>query len=106
MLKFVVVACRRPDLSAREFQDYFRQVHGPLAERLPGLRRYVRNYPAPDQTRNPPPWDCIVELYFDDWESMEAAWRSPEGKQSDADLQAFCDLPRTTWSVVEEEVIR
>jgi uncharacterized protein (TIGR02118 family) len=106
MLKFVVVVCRRPDLSVEEFQDYFRRVHGPLAERLPGLRRYVRNYPTTDPVRKPPPWDCVVELYFDDRESMEAAWSSPEGRQSDADLQAFANLTRTTWSVVEEEVVR
>jgi len=106
MLKFMVVVYRRPDLSVSEFRDHFRLVHGPLAERLPGLRRYVRNYPAPDPVRKPPPWDCIVELYFDDREAMEAAWLSPEGRQSDADLQEFADLTRTTWSVVEEEVIR
>ncbi len=105
MIKFVVVVFRRPDLSVEQFRDYFRRVHGPIAEQLPGLRRYVRNYPADDPKRKPP-WDCIVELYFDDWESMEAAWASPAGKRSDADLPAFVDLARTTWAVVEEEVIR
>ena len=106
MLKFVVVVRRLPGLSGEAFRDYFRRIHGPLAERLPGLPRYVRNYPAADPTRKPPPWDCIVELYFDDWESMEAVWSSPEGRRSDADLQAFADLAQTTWSVVEEHVIR
>jgi hypothetical protein len=33
---------------------------------------------------------------------MEAAWASPEGAASDADLPAFADLKRTTWSVVDE----
>jgi uncharacterized protein (TIGR02118 family) len=106
MLKFIVVLCRRPDLSVEEFQDYFRRVHGPLAEQLPGLRRYVRNYPAPDPVRSRPAWDCVVELYFDDQESMEAAWSSAEGERADADLREFADLARTTWSVVELEVIR
>jgi uncharacterized protein (TIGR02118 family) len=106
MLKFIVVVCRRPDLSVQEFRDYFRRVHGPMAERLPGLRRYVRSYPAPDAVRKPPSWDCIVELFFDDRQAMEAAWLSPEGKQADADLQAFADLSRTSWSVVEEEIVR
>ena len=44
----------------------------------------------------------IVELYFDDRDAMEAAWASPEGSASDADLPAFAALTRTTWSVVEE----
>jgi hypothetical protein len=33
---------------------------------------------------------------------MEAAWASPQGAASDADLPAFADLSRTTWSVVDE----
>jgi hypothetical protein len=32
---------------------------------------------------------------------MEAAWRSPEGAASDADLPLFVDMERTSWSVVE-----
>ena len=36
---------------------------------------------------------------------MEAAWAGPQGARSDADLPAFADLSRTTWSVVEETVI-
>ena len=34
--------------------------------------------------------------------AMEAAWATPQGAASDADLPAFADLSRTTWSVVEE----
>ncbi len=33
---------------------------------------------------------------------MEAAWASPQGAASDADLRVFADLTSTTWSVVEE----
>ncbi len=33
---------------------------------------------------------------------MEAAWASPEGKAATGDLEAFVNLSRTTWSIVEE----
>jgi hypothetical protein len=66
------------------------------------LRRYQQNYPADDPQRKAPPWDAVVELYWDDWPSMETAWASAEGAASDADLKLFADLERTTWSVVEE----
>jgi len=105
MLKFIVVLSRRPDFNVDEFRDYFRRVHGPLAEKLPGLRRYIRNYPAADATRKPPGWDCIVELYFDTWQAMEASWASPEGHRATEDLQEFADLERSTWSVVDEELV-
>lgn len=34
---------RRPDLGAAAFRRHWRDVHGPLAARLPGLRRYAQN---------------------------------------------------------------
>ena len=105
MLKFAVVLYKRSDLSREQFLKYFREVHGPMAERLPGLRKYVQNYVVADPTRQAPGWHVIVELYFDDWAAMETAWASPEGIAATADLEAFADLTRTTWAVVEEAVI-
>lgn len=102
MLKFMVVLYRRKGMSSAEFEKHLRSVHGPLARKLPGLRKYVQNYPAADPKRMPPPWDAIVELYWGDWVAMEAAWDSPEGAASDADLPLFADMEHTSWSVVKE----
>jgi len=102
MLKFMVVLYRRKDLTAPQFRHHLEEIHAPLAKALPGLRRYKQNQVLTDPKRKHPGWDAIIELYFDNLESMEAAWASPQGKASDADLPAFTDLTRTTWSVVEE----
>jgi uncharacterized protein (TIGR02118 family) len=104
MLKFMVVICKRAGMSTEEFEKYLRDVHGPLAKKLPGLRKYVHNFPQEDLRRKRPAWDAIVELYFDDRATMEAAWKTSQGLASDADLPAFADLNRTTWSVVKEIV--
>lgn len=104
MLKFMVVICKRQDMSREEFKTYLQNTHGALAKKLPGLRKYVQNFAAEDAKRKHPAWDAIVELYFDDSASMETAWKSREGAASDADLPAFVDLNRTTWSVVEDFV--
>ena|SRR5713101_5496131 len=106
MVKFAVVLYKRPDWSMEDFQNYLRGVHGRLAMKIPGLRRYVQNYVAQDPSRKPPGWHAIAELYFDNWEAMEAAWASPEGESATKDLGAFADLSLTTWSVVEEKIIR
>lgn len=105
MLKFMVVLYRRPQLTHEEFRRHLQEIHGPLARNLPGLRRYKQNCVVADPRRNSPGWDAIVELYFDDWAAMEAAWNCPQGTASDADLPAFVDLNRTTWSVVEEVTV-
>jgi uncharacterized protein (TIGR02118 family) len=106
MIKFVVVLYRRPDLTVEQFRDNLRHVHGPMAERIPGLRRYVQNHVVSDTTRVHPGWDAVVELWWDDREAMERGWASPEGRQATAHLADFVDLSRTTWSIVQEDVRR
>jgi uncharacterized protein (TIGR02118 family) len=102
MLKFMVVLYRRPDFSQEEFFRYLRTVHGPMAQRLPGLRHYIQNLVVADPARKHPGWDAVIELFWDDRATMEAAWRSPEGEAATNDLAPFADLTRTTWAIVEE----
>lgn len=105
MLKFMVVVRRRSDWTHEDFRDYFVRVHGPLAVKIPGLRRYKQNFLVLDPKRQPPAWDCIVELCFDDNDAMEAAWATPEGEAATADLEVLADMERTTWSTVDERVV-
>lgn len=106
MLKFMVVLYRRVDVAPEQFHANLRNEHGPMAEAIPGLRRYVQNHVVPDPSRGHPGWDAVVELYWDDWSAMEAAWRSSAGQLATKHLAAFADLSRSTWSVVNEEVRR
>lgn len=103
MIKFMVVLHRRPDFTPSQFREHLLDVHAPLAKALPGLKKYIQNYPSADPKRKPPAWDAIIELYFENRAEMEAAWASPAGAASDADLPQFADLTLTTWSVVEEK---
>ena len=105
MLKFMVVVYRRPELTHEQFRRHMREIHGPLATNLPGLRTYIQNFASNDPKRKSPGWDAIVELYFDDRPSMEAAWASPQGAASDADLAIFADLARTSWSIVDDVTV-
>jgi len=107
MLKFIVVLKKRAEMNTAQFRDHLLHIHALLALQLPGLRKYLHNYPVADPSRKPPLWDAIVELYFDDYASMESAWASPQGKASDADLPLFVDMEGTSWSVVEEvEIVK
>jgi uncharacterized protein (TIGR02118 family) len=106
VLKFVVVLYRRPDVTVEEFQRILAGPHAVLAEQLPGLRRYVQNHVLADRKRKHPGWDAVVELSWDDWPSMEAAWATPQGERATDHLADFVDLARSTWSVVREDVRR
>lgn len=106
ILKFVVVIVKRSHFSQEKFRDFLRNVHRPLALKLPGLRRHIINFPADDATRKHPQWDAVIELYFEGRDEMEAAWRSPEGVAATQDLEEFADLLRTTGSIVDVEETR
>jgi uncharacterized protein (TIGR02118 family) len=105
MLKFAVLLYKRPENTLEEFSDYLLRVHGPLARKIPGLRKCIYNVVLADATRKAPDWSAIVELYFDDFDSMQAAWATPEGRAARDDLVKFADLNRTSWSIVEETAI-
>lgn len=105
MIKFMVVLYRKQGWEPEAFRSYLADVHGPLAEKLPALRHYVQNYTADDATRQHPGWDAIVELRWDNRESMEAAWQSSAGISATQDLDVFVDLERSRWSIVEERSV-
>ena len=42
MIQEIVLLRRRPGMGRDEFRRYWRETHGPLAAKLPGLRKYVQ----------------------------------------------------------------
>ena len=75
MVKMIYCISKKPEMSVEEFQTYWRETHGPIAARIPGLRRYVQCHvvPALYGGQNAPSFDGAAELWFDDLESMRAA---------------------------------
>jgi uncharacterized protein (TIGR02118 family) len=71
-VKSVAFLNRKPGLSVEEFQRHWRDVHGPIASLLPGLRRYVQS-----QTRRSayeggrvPAYDGVALTWFDSTEAI------------------------------------
>lgn len=95
MLKAFVLVHRRPDLSWDDFSRYLRDVHGPLALRLPGLRHYEQHQIRSAFFGGEAPCDAIVELWFDDADALNAAFDSDAGKVALADNAHFSDDART-----------
>ena len=109
MVKYVSVIYRPPGTDRQQVIDYWMKVHAPLViKALPGLRKYVISFsvPAPG-TNEPPKFDGIVELYFDDVKAMEKAltgpgWLSPERKASSTKV---IDYTKIQGYYVEEHII-
>ena len=102
MIKAVFLVHKRPDMNDEEFRRYWRETHGSLGARIPGLRKYVQNYanPEPDGTR--PPDDGFAEIWFDSRESLDQGLASPEGKATLDDAANFIDVSRMQSFTVQE----
>lgn len=84
MVKLVILFRKSSD------PDFDERYHQNLAllEKMPGIRRRVVSmvHGSPEGV---PPFERILELYFDDREALEAALGSPEGRAAGHDLMTF-----------------
>jgi uncharacterized protein (TIGR02118 family) len=109
-----------PHLSLEEFQKYWKEKHGLLAQKnLPKLRakKYVQNHTIDTPynevlqgTRNAmEPYDGIVEIWWDSIEDLETASLTPEGMEASEELlndeKQFIDLSRSSLWFCEEHVL-
>lgn len=89
---------RRADVSPERFAHEWRTVHGPLVRTLPGVLGYRQNLIT---HREAPkgrvvgydelPVDGIVELWFENTETLNAAFASPAGVATMAHAETFID---------------
>jgi uncharacterized protein (TIGR02118 family) len=103
MVKLVYCIRKRSDLDHAEFLRYWRDVHGPIGARIPGLRKLVQSHAVtiPGDVRRPD-FDGIAELWFDSMESLLAARTSAEWRASSDDEANFIDPNTTAYFVTEE----
>ena len=85
----------RPDDTAA-FDRYYREIHVPLARKMPGLRGYIANKPGSLDPQGQSPTYFIAELYFDDLAALQTALQSPEGQAAAADVANFATGGSTT----------
>ncbi|GAY08690.1 EthD family reductase [Pseudonocardia sp. N23] len=75
------------------FDAHYRDVHRPLAEKIPGLQSVrlgaCEGIPAPDGTSTEAPYYLVAELEFADAATLAAALSSPEGAAAAGDLENF-----------------
>lgn len=91
MIKRVSLVTRKAGMPVEEFQQYWREVHAPLALRVPGLRRYIQSHVLLEtyDAAKPPACDGIVETWWDSVEASEQARKTPERTAVDADQPNF-----------------
>ena len=96
MIKIITLFRRRPGISHQQCIEYWRSTHARLAqsdhEFWSRVRKYTQNYIV-SRDGSDPQWDGVVELWFDDQSSVDAAFGSAETKAVlVADLKHFVDI--------------
>jgi len=84
----ILVMYKQPTDPAH-FDQYYADVHTPLAKKIPGLQSLVVGRSPASVTDEPSPYYLIAELTFDSMESLGAGMASDEGKATAADLENF-----------------
>ncbi|MES2535547.1 MAG: EthD domain-containing protein [Pseudomonadota bacterium] len=116
LLKRMSTIKRRADISPEKFQREWFEVHAGLVKKLPQVLGYTQNMiieravenggksAALDGTYDDIPIDGIVELWFEDITSLEAAFASPDGQILMAHAREFI-AEISTFVVETHEVI-
>jgi uncharacterized protein (TIGR02118 family) len=106
LIKGVWQIKRKPGMALGEFRQYWRETHGPIAARLPGLRRYVQSHLIDDAYLYAEPrFDGVAQLWFDSAVAMRAAFESPQGTASGADGVKFVDQSSQSMFVAQEHIV-
>lgn len=87
---------------ADSFDRHYRDVHVPLAAKVPGLRRFTLSHPR--GLGADPGIHLVAELWFDDADALKAALRSPEMAATAADAASFDVAGTTMFSGEVEDV--
>lgn len=109
LLKRISTLRRLPALSEQEFRREW-TVHAGLVKTMPGVAGYRQNVvTGRERVKGQPcgydelPIDGIVELWFDDPQTLDAAFASPQGQRTMAHARSF--LSEITAFVVREHRI-
>jgi uncharacterized protein (TIGR02118 family) len=103
MFTVTFVLHEKPGTDRTEALRYWRETHGPIAGKVPGVRRYVQQH-AVGAPEGDPPFLGVASMYFDDQDAFAAATQSAEFAAAVADVDNFAD-PALVTAFTEDVVV-
>jgi uncharacterized protein (TIGR02118 family) len=105
MTKVLIMFRKRSDLGMEEFRRYWKETHGPLAAKMPGLQKYVQDHVTLDPSQADRPYDAVAELWFESAQSFQESMASSQGQATMADAASFADMDSVSVLLAEEVTI-
>ena len=84
-----------------EFDTHYRDVHAPIVNRYPGLRK-LNLARVEGVGRRAPPYHLMAEMEFDSRADLDAALESDAGIESGRDLRTFAQAGVTLFVAADE----
>ena len=105
MVKMAGFAIRKIGLSPEAFQKHWREIHGPLAAKIPQVRRYVQCHVRLSAYRDgrQPIYDGVALTWFDSTDS--AREKSPELRDIRRDEPNLIELHPENMIITKEHII-
>jgi uncharacterized protein (TIGR02118 family) len=101
MVRFLVLYDQPED--PETFDRHYREVHIPLARKLPGLRRYTISRNA--RSVRGGEYYLVAELDWDDIEALQRDFQSPDGQATAADVQELAPEGKVRSMIYELEEV-
>jgi uncharacterized protein (TIGR02118 family) len=104
MFTVTFVLYEKDGIDRTEALRYWRETHGPIVAKVPGVTRYLQQHAvsAPD---GQPPFLGVASLSFADQDAFGAAATSPEFAAALADVPNFADGARLPTAFVDDVLI-
>jgi uncharacterized protein (TIGR02118 family) len=98
---------RRPGMPPEAFRRYWREVHGPIAARIPVLQRYEQNHlkAAADDVDPNPPYDGLAITWFRSTADMKQGTKTAEYAATRADEPNFLPDGHLPIIIAKEHVL-
>ena len=111
MIKLTLFLTRRADLTRQQFSNYWINVHWPIVQSVPEVKKYMRRYVQQHNIGGTPnvitaaPYDGIAEAWFDKIEDILAVVGSRTWAQIVVpDEKKFLDRSKTLIMFSTEKV--
>jgi uncharacterized protein (TIGR02118 family) len=106
-VKNIEFVTRRSGMALPAFQRYWREIHGPIASRIPVIRRYEQNHLtlsayAEDAA---PPYDGLAVTWFDSTAEMRRGTATPEYAATRLDEANFLPPGHLPIIIAHEHVV-
>ncbi len=97
----------KPGMAQQEFHRYWKEVHGPIASKIPQLRAYVQSHKIPfGQEPADSPFDGVAEAWLDSEQAGQESVQSTEYREGAlADESNFIDMSQVLWVRATDHVV-